>query len=249
MRKILGIDVGGTGIKGAIVDVETGHLLTDRIKVLTIQPATPESVVRQVQGLIKTLEYNGDSIGIGFPAVIKSKKTRTAANVDASWIDFPMIHYFEEKLNKKVFGLNDADAAGLAEFTYSDSIPKTGTTVFLTIGTGIGSAVFINGELLPNTEFGHLKFKKDIAEKYVSNRAREVKDLKWSEWGKELNKYLKHLSFVLNPDQFILGGGVSKKLHRYEKYLDLSVPIRSATLLNTAGVIGAAVAADRKMVF
>lgn len=249
MKKVLGIDVGGTGIKGAIVDLDSGELLTDRIKLKTQKPATPKSVLRQVKELIDRLGYKGDLMGIGFPSVIKNGKSLTAANIDPSWIDFDIQAFFKKELGKKVVILNDADAAGLAEFTYSKSISREGLTIFLTIGTGIGSAVFYNGVLIPNTEFGHVKFRKTYAEKYVSNYAREVNDLSWEKWGKELNVYLKHIEFILRPDAFILGGGVSKKLHKYQKFLTTDTPISSATLLNQAGVIGAAIAADKQLSF
>ncbi len=249
MNEVLGIDVGGTGIKGAVVDLSTGKLLTERLKLRTIQPATPKTVAKQINELIDLLDYKGNVVGIGFPAVIKGKHSLTAANVDSSWIEFPIIDHFTKVLNKEVFVLNDADAAGLAENTYSKSITQKGLTIFLTVGTGIGSAFFYNGELIPNTEFGHINFHKSYAEKYVSNFARESKKLSWKAWGLGFNEYLEHLDFILRPDAFIIGGGISKKIDKYEKYLTVKTPITPATLLNEAGVIGAAIAASKKMVF
>lgn len=249
MNKVLGIDVGGTGIKGAIIDVNTGKLLTERLKLKTNHPATPKSVGKQIKELLEIHGYGGNTVGIGFPSVIKGKHSLTASNVDDSWIDFPITDHFSNVLGKKVYVLNDADAAGLAENTFSSNIKQQGLTVFLTVGTGIGSAFFYNGVLVPNTEFGHINFQKSYAEKYVSNYAKESKDLSWKEWGTLFNAYLEHLEFILRPDNFIIGGGISKKMDKYRKYLKVNVPISSATLLNEAGVIGAALAADKKLVF
>jgi len=247
MMELLGIDVGGTGIKGAIVDVNSGTLLTERLKLKTKKPANPASVGNQVLELIDLLGYNGDNVGIGFPSVIKNGISLTASNVDDEWLNYPIRDHFAQALNKDVYMINDADAAGIAEFTFTDTIPKKGLTIVLTIGTGIGSAFFYNGVLVPNTEFGQLNYKKGIAEHYVSNAARENGDLSWEEWGKELNKYIKHLDYILRPELFILGGGVSKKLAKYKKYLTVETPVISATLLNQAGVIGAALAAYRQL--
>lgn len=249
MQKMLGIDVGGTGIKGAIIDLDTGELLTDRVKLKTIHPATNSSVLGQISELIQLLKWDGEQIGIGFPSVIENGKTLTATNIDKSWINFPIRQAVLDNLGLDAYVINDADAAGLAEFTYNSDIDKSGKTIFITIGTGIGSAFFYNGVLIPNTEFGHLNYKNSIAEKYVSNRARETKVLGWKSYGKALNKYLIHLETVFRPKQIIIGGGISKKMSKYEEYFSLSTPVESAHLLNTAGVIGAALAARDKLLF
>ena len=249
MQKMLGIDVGGTGIKGAIIDLDTGDLLTERIKLKTIHPATTTSVIDQIGELIKLLNWEGQQCGIGFPSVIQNGKTLTATNIDQSWIEFPIQKAMSEKLGMDSFIINDADAAGLAEFTFNKDVEKDGKTIFITIGTGIGSAFFYNGILIPNTEFGHLNYKDSIAEKYVSNRTREMQELSWKSYGKALNKFLIHLETVFRPDRIIIGGGISKKLAKYEQYFTISTPVMSAQLLNTAGVIGAALAAHKKLSF
>ena len=249
MKEILGIDVGGTGIKGGIVNLKTGELITERIKIKTAKPASPDSIGQQVKELIKLLEWNKGDIGIGFPSVIKNGKTLTAANVHKDWVNFDIVGHFSAILGQKIFVINDADAAGLAECTYTEHLKSPGLNLFLTLGTGIGSAMFHNGELIPNSELGHLFYKKLVAEKYVSNSAREIKKLSWSAWGKELNLFLKHIELVLRPNEIILGGGVSKKFDNYSKYLTIETPVKSAALLNQAGVIGAGLAASKKMTF
>jgi len=242
MKEILGIDVGATGIKGAIVDTDAGKLITERIKYPTPKPATPQAMTEVMKKLIEDHNWKGKPIGIGFPSIIKDGVSLSASNIDDTWIDFPIVGFLSKKLKSPVNVINDADAAGIAEQRFG-AANKKGLVVLITLGTGIGSAVFNNGVLIANTELGHLKWKDSVVEKYVSNNARETKDLSYKVWGKELNKVLKHLNFILSPDHFIIGGGISKKFHKYKDYIDCGTNVEPAQMLNNAGIIGAAMAA------
>ena len=243
MKEILGIDVGATGIKGALVNVDEGKLTTERIKYPTPKPATPQAMTEVMKVLVEDFNWKGKPIGIGFPAIIKDGVALSASNIDDSWLDFPIVGFLNKKLKSPVNVVNDADAAGMAEQKFGGDTEKKGLVILLTLGTGIGSAVFNNGTLIPNTEFGHLKWKDSVVEKYVSNNARETKELSYKTWGKELNKVLNHLEFVLSPDHIIIGGGISKKFHKYEEYLDCSATVAPAKMLNNAGIVGAAMVA------
>lgn len=244
---ILGIDVGATGIKGAIVDPKTGELLTERIKIKTPKPATPDAVLTVIKELKRKLRYGGEKIGIGFPSVVKNGCVLSAANIDKTWLSYPIVQKYSKALKKQVYVINDADAAGLAEMKFGKGKKKKGFIIFLTLGTGIGSAPFKDGKLLANTEFGHLKYKTSVAEKYASNSAREAKKMSWKAWGTELNEYLKMLDFYLSPDRFIIGGGVSKEFISYKNFITIKTPVEPASLQNAAGVIGAAMAAADEM--
>lgn len=246
MSKVLGIDVGGTGIKGAVVDTKTGLLLTERIKYKTPQPAMPKDMIDVMKKIALDFNWFGGKVGVGFPAIIKNGKAHSASNIDDSWIGYAVEKKLSNALGSEVTVINDADAAGLAEYQFGTAAKPEGVTLLLTLGTGIGSALFVDGTLLPNTELGHLKWKDSIIEKYASNSARERKDLSWKEWGRELNKVLQHIHFVLSPDHILIGGGVSKKFENYKKYIDLDIPVEPATLLNYAGIVGAASAAALK---
>lgn len=248
MKEILGIDVGATGIKGAIVNVEEGILVTDRIKYPTPKPATPQAMTEVMKKLVEDHDWKGKSIGMGFPAIIKDGVAQSASNIDDSWIDFPIIGFLNKKLKSPINVINDADAAGLAEQKFGGGAEKKGLVILLTLGTGIGSAIFNDGILIPNTELGHLKWKDSVVEKFVSNNARETKDLSFKVWGKELNKVLNHIEFVLSPDHFIIGGGISKKFHKYEEFIDCIASVEPAKMLNNAGIIGAAMAAPNVIV-
>jgi polyphosphate glucokinase len=248
MAGILGIDIGGTGIKGAIVDPKTGKLLSERIKMKTPKESTPEAVLTIIKELKKKLKYTGDSIGIGYPGIIKNGCTMTAANIDKSWIGYALVPAYSKALKASIYLINDADAAGLAEMKFGSGKRKKGLIMFLTIGTGIGSAPFLNGKILPNTELGHLKYKTSVGEKYASNSARENKKLTWKAWGEELNTYLEMIEFYLSPNEFILGGGVSKEFENFKQYLKVKAAVSPAQLQNAAGVIGAAMAASDKLV-
>ena len=237
--EILGIDIGGSGIKGAIVDTATGELKSERIRLVTPQPATPEAVAQTLKELVDQIGYKGP-IGCGFPARVINGEVLTAANIDKSWINVKVEDLFSKVTGQKVFVANDADVAGLAELTFGAVKDYKGPVLFLTIGTGIGSALFINGQMYPNTEFGHIKFKGDIAEHYCSDGVREREELGYKEWGERLNKFLEYIAFLTQPDFIVLGGGVSKKFEKYESKLTLSTKVVPATTLNLAGIIGAA---------
>lgn len=237
--EILGIDIGGSGIKGAIVDTATGELKSERIRLVTPQPATPEAVAQTLKELVDQIGYKGP-IGCGFPARVINGEVLTAANIDKSWINVKVEDLFSKVTGQKVFVANDADVAGLAELTFGAVKDYKGPVLFLTIGTGIGSALFINGQMYPNTEFGHIKFKGDIAEHYCSDAVREREELGYKEWGERLNKFLEYIAFLTQPDFIVLGGGVSKNFEKYESKLTLSTKVVPATTLNLAGIIGAA---------
>ena len=237
--EILGIDIGGSGIKGAIVDTATGELKSERIRLVTPQPATPEAVAQTLKELVDQIGYKGP-IGCGFPARVINGEVLTAANIDKSWINVKVEDLFSKVTGQKVFVANDADVAGLAELGFGAVKGYKGPVLFLTIGTGIGSALFINGQMYPNTEFGHIKFKGDIAEHYCSDAVREREELGYKEWGERLNKFLEYIAFLTQPDFIVLGGGVSKKFEKYESKLTLSTKVVPATTLNLAGIIGAA---------
>jgi polyphosphate glucokinase len=239
-KEILGIDVGGSGIKGAVVDIETGKLTVERHRIATPQPATPEKIAKTIKEIAKHFDYKG-KIGVGYPAVIKNGVIKTAANIDKSNIEINADKLFSKITGNEVYVINDADAAGIAENSFGHGKDIDGTVLFLTVGTGIGSALFINGKLVPNTEFGHLFMHNGlIAEKYTSDAARKTEDLKWSKWGMRFNKYLQHLELLLSPKLFIIGGGVSKKMEKFKNKITIDTPVKPAMLLNEAGIIGAA---------
>ncbi|WNJ18957.1 polyphosphate--glucose phosphotransferase [Pontibacter sp. G13] len=240
--EILGIDIGGSGIKGAIIDIESGELKTERLRIDTPQPATPKAVTETVGELVKQMEWSGP-IGCGFPAVIQHGVAQTASNIDKDWIGTNAEKLFSKETGCPVKVVNDADAAGLAEVKYGGGAGKDGMILLLTIGTGIGSALIVDGRLVPNTELGHLIFKGDIAEKYCSDAARKREDLSWHEWGDRFDKYLNHVYRLFYPDFIILGGGASKKMAKFEDRLDVPCDVVPAELLNNAGIVGAAAAA------
>lgn len=241
--EVLGIDVGGTGIKINTVNVITGELTGEKLKIKTPTPATPDAIIECLKTAIEHFNWKGKKVGIGFPSVIKNGVSLTASNIDAQFINYPINASFSEALGCDVTVVNDADAAGLAEMTYGKGKNVKGLVIFITLGTGIGSALFYNGQLLANTELGHLKYKKSIFEKYASNSAREFHQLSWRKWAKELDVYLNHLDLLLSPDLILIGGGVSKNFEMYEKYLTTKVKVDTASLLNDAGIVGAAMAA------
>jgi polyphosphate glucokinase len=239
-----GIDIGGTGVKGAAVDLSTGELTTERVRVLTPQPATPESVVPIVVQLVRQASYSGP-VGCAFPAVIKSGVACTAANVDPSWIGTSVVSAVSSQLDgAAVTVLNDADAAGVAELRFGAGRDVGGVVVMLTVGTGIGSALFLDGQLVPNTELGHLEVDGHDAEHRASETAREKHNLSREEWAKRFNRYLEVLEALLWPDLVIIGGGVSKAPEKFMPLLESKAKIVPATLANLAGIIGAALSAE-----
>jgi len=241
---ILGIDIGGSGVKGAPVDTARGELLQERFRVPTPQPSDVGSVVEAVAEV--AARFDGyDRVGVTFPGVVVDGFTRSAANVDKSWLDAPAAKLFTERLGKPVSVLNDADAAGVAEVAFGAGHDQRGLTMMLTFGTGIGSALFLDGTLIPNTEFGHLELDGKDAELRASDRAREQEDLSWEKWAGRVQDYLRHVEMLLSPRLFIVGGGVSKKADKWLPLIEIRTPIVPATLLNNAGIIGAAVTAEQ----
>jgi len=239
----LGIDVGGSGIKGAPVDVAAGQLTADRYRVETPQPADVPQVV-DVVGQVARHFGTVDRVGITFPGVVVDGVIRSAANVDRSWVDAPAAELFSKVVGGPVTVINDADAAGVAEMKFGAGRGQLGTTIMLTFGTGIGSAIFVDGRLMPNTELGHLELDGEDAEIRASDRAREVEELGWHHWAHRVQKYLRHVEYLFQPDLFIVGGGVSRKADKFLPHIEIRTRIVPATLLNNAGIIGAALAAS-----
>ncbi len=239
---ILGIDIGGSGIKGALVDVKTGELVTERHRIPTPQPATPDTVAEVVAEIVKHFDYDGP-VGCTFPAVVKGGVALSAANVDDAWIGIDAEGLFQEKANQRFLVMNDADAAGIAEFTFGAGHGHAGTVIVLTFGTGIGSAIFVNGHLVPNTEFGHMELKGQDAEDYAADRIRKDEDLSWKKWSKRVSKFLAAMDQLFSPDLYIIGGGVSKKHEKFFHRLKTETPVAAAALKNEAGIVGAALAA------
>jgi polyphosphate glucokinase len=240
---VLGIDIGGSGIKAAPVDVTTGTLTAPRIKVPTPRPALPRPVADAVKGLVADFGWSGPA-GITFPGVVIDGVTWTAANLDLAWIGLDAQALLGKAAGLTVSMLNDADAAGLAEMKFGAGAGERGTVLMLTFGTGIGSALFSDGKLLPNTELGHIQIHGKDAEERASERAREQHNLSWEKWASRVDDYLKHVEALLWPSVFIIGGGISRKADRF---IPLLTSVRSrivpATLQNDAGIVGAAMAA------
>jgi polyphosphate glucokinase len=247
MMEILGIDIGGSGLKGAIVDTNKGELVSERFRIPTPQPADPNSIVKTFKAIKKHFNWSG-IIGCGFPAVVQHEIVRTASNIDKSWIGTNIVALFQEKVNNPVFVLNDADAAGIAEMRFGAGLLDGSVVVIITVGTGIGSALFIEGILYPNTEFGQFTMNGKTAEKYAADAVRKNLNLSWKKWAKRFNEYLAHLEMLLWPDVIIVGGSVSKKFYKFEKYLTINTEVIPAKLLNNAGIIGAAIAAEEKFI-
>ncbi len=239
-KPILGVDVGASGIKGTLVDVSTGKLINNRHRIPMPKDAPPEVVADLFKELVTHFEYVGP-IGCGFPAVIKEGVAHTAANLDKKWIGTDVAKLFTEVSGNPVYVVNDADAAGIAEMKLGAGRDKKGIVVLITIGTGLGTAVFINGQLLPNTELGHIYLPSGIeAERYAANSTKKREELTWKQWGKRFNEYLQSMDNLLNPDLFILGGGTSKNFIEYESYLKTRCSVVPAEMQNAAGIVGAA---------
>jgi len=242
--QVLGIDIGGTGIKGAPVDVATGKLLADRKRIETPRPATPENVLAIVKQVVQAFDWTGPT-GITFPGVVTGGTIRTAANVDKSWIGVNAQDMARAHLGNPVTVLNDADAAGVAEMAHGAGVGAGSTVLMLTFGTGIGSALFTDGVLVPNTEFGHIEINGKEAEKRASEHAKALRDLSWSKWAGRVDEYMRHMEALLSPDLIIVGGGISKESERWVPLLTgVRAKIVPATLLNDAGIVGAAMAAS-----
>jgi polyphosphate glucokinase len=247
-HRAIGIDVGGTGVKAAVVDLATGELVSPRIREKTPHPATPEAVIEVAGHIVDRLVEGGHvepgmPAGVGLPGVVKGQLLKTAANIDASWVDFPVAETLGARIGRPVRLINDADAAGLAEVAFGAAKGVPGTVLLLTIGTGIGSALLVDGRLLDSTEFGHVTYRGKDGETLVSGAARERRKLGWRRWAREFSEYLALLERWFWPDLIILGGGVSKEYAKYAKLLTSRAPIVTARYLNTSGIIGAALAA------
>ena len=237
--EILGIDIGGSGIKGALVDIETGELKTERLRIPTPVPSTPNAIAQAVKELVNSFDYNGP-IGCGFPALVINGVVKTAANIDATWINVMAEDLFTAYTELPVYLVNDADAAGIGEITFGAGKGRMDTVFLVTIGTGLGTAIFTEGKLLLNTELGHLKMYGKSAEKYCSDAVRKAKDLSWKQWASRFNEYLAYIEFLFSPGLIILGGGASKKYDLYAEFLKANAEIVPAQLRNQAGIIGAA---------
>lgn len=242
----IGIDIGGTGIKGGIVDLTKGKLIGDRLRIDTPKPSTPEAVADVVAQIVDELGSrdgapDADSpVGVAFPAIIQHGVARSAANVDKSWIDFEVDKAFTDKLGRPVEVVNDADAAGLAEVRFGAGKGVDGTVLVITLGTGIGSAFVFDGRLVPNAELGHLEIDGYDAETRASAVARERDGLSWEDYSVRLQRYFEHVEFLFSPELFIVGGGISKRADEYLPLLKLRTPIIPAKLKNEAGIVGAA---------
>ena len=242
--EILGIDIGGSGIKGAPVDVTTGTILHERLKLTTPQPSLPDAVAAAVRTVAAEFSWSGLA-GITFPGVVQRGVIRTAHNLDPAWLGVDGQDLFTTAAGlEDVHVLNDADAAGQAEMRFGAGKGEQGTVVMLTFGTGIGSALFTNGVLVPNTEFGHIEIRGKDAEKRASDRARELHDLDWQHWAGRVDEYMSHLEALLWPELFIVGGGVSRKSDKFLPLLaGLHARVVPAKMLNDAGIVGAALTA------
>lgn len=243
--QILGIDIGGSGIKGAPVDTKTGTLVAERVRIKTPKKAEPEPVAEVVAEIAEAFDWKGP-IGIGFPAPIKSGITLMAANVSEKWIGLNADELFTRLTGCECTMINDADAAGLAEMKFGAGKGQQGTVIMITLGTGIGTAIFHRGNLLPNTEFGHLSMNGKDAEQRASDAARQREDLSWKKFAKRLNNYLFEMEKLFWPDLFIVGGGISKQSDKYIPLLELNTPVVTAQFLNEAGIVGSALAVRAK---
>jgi polyphosphate glucokinase len=240
--KVLGIDIGGSGIKGAPVNTKDGSMMEPRFRIMTPDPSLPEEVADVIGKVVHHFKWKGP-VGCGFPAAIQHGVARTAANIDHSWIGTNVNQLFSDRTGLPVTVVNDADAAGLAEMKFGAGKGQKGTVLLCTIGTGIGTVLFTNGTLVPNLEMGHIEMKGSDAELLISDVTRKKEGLSWEEWAGRFNEYLQAMEKLIWPDLIILGGGASKKGEKFLKYMDVRAPVVAARLLNDAGLVGAALAA------
>ncbi len=241
--KVFGIDIGGTGIKGGVVDTKRGVLKSDRLRLLTPHPANPDDVAEVVRKLVSHFDWDGH-VGCTYPGVVQNGISHTAANLTPDWIGLDVDALFTKATGCDVTVLNDADAAGLAEVRFGAAAGHRGTVLLLTLGTGIGSALIADGQLVRNTELGHIKLHGDDAERYASGLVRETEKLDYPEWAARLTEYLELVEGLLWPDLFILGGGISKNFDKFSSHLTCRTPVVAAKLHNLAGIVGAAIAAE-----
>ncbi|PRY47937.1 polyphosphate glucokinase [Geodermatophilus tzadiensis] len=246
MQQGFGVDIGGSGIKGGLVDLALGALVGERVRVETPRPSTPEAVYREVAGIVASFGWTG-RIGVTYPGVMKRGVAYTAANMDPGWIGTDVDAGMTVLVPGTVETLNDADAAGLAEMRYGAGRDRRGVVLMLTFGTGIGSALFVDGHLVPNTEFGHIQVDGHDGEKRASAAAKDREDLSYPQWAKRVDRYLDVLENGLWPDLIIVGGGVSKKAHKWVPLLTTRTEVVPAQLLNDAGIVGAALTAAERI--
>ena len=242
VMEVLGIDVGGTGIKAAVVDADLGRLLSSRLRLPTPQPATPLDVTVMLAEMVRHFNWSGP-VGCGFPAVVRDGEIRTAANIDDEWIGVNAQDAFREATGLACTVVNDADAAGLAEVMFGAGQTTDGVVLVLTLGTGIGSSLFVKGMLVPNTEFGQIEIEGRVAETWAAEIVRQQKRLSWKKWGRRLDRYLAAINLYTQPDLIILGGGGSRKFEKFKPYLTVKTDVVPASLQNEAGIVGAALAA------
>jgi polyphosphate glucokinase len=239
---VMGVDIGGTGIKGAPVDIDKGVLVGERFRILTPQPATPKAVAEVVGEVVEHFGWKGP-VGATFPAVVKDGITLSAANVDKEWVGANADELFTERLDMPVTVLNDADAAGLAEMAFGAGKGRNGIVIMVTLGTGIGSGMFLDGKLVANSELGHIEINGKDAEKRAADSVRVRKELSWKDFAKRVEEYIRKLDALLWPDLIIIGGGASKKGEKFLPLIDVRPEVVAATLQNEAGIVGAALAA------
>ena len=247
-RRAFGVDVGGSGIKAAVVDVDTGELVSERLRVPTPVPSTPDKVNATIGRLIRRLASatpvpDDAPVGVGLPGVAIGGQLKTAANIDPAWVDYPIADKLSKSLKRRVEIVNDADAAGIAEMRFGVGAGKPGTVIFLTLGTGVGSGVFVDGTLVPNTEFGQMEIRGRPAERRSAAAARNRRGLSWKAWAQDLDEHLQRIEDLMWPTLFILGGGVSKNADKYVPRLTVRTPVVPAQLRNDAGIVGSAIVA------
>ena len=247
-RLAIGVDVGGSGIKAAVVDTESGEMVSERLRVATPQPSTPDrvsaTISRLIRRLVKAADLPADTpVGVGLPGVAIGGQLKTAANIDPAWVDYPIAEKLSKSLKRRVDIVNDADAAGIAEMRFGVGAGRAGTVIFLTLGTGVGSGVFVDGKLVPNTEFGQMEIRGRPAERRSASAARTRRGLSWKAWSQDLDEHLQRIEDLMWPTLFIIGGGVSKNADKFVPRLTNRTPVVAAELRNDAGIIGAAVVA------
>jgi len=247
-RLAIGVDVGGSGIKAAVVDVDTGQMRSERLRVATPTPSTPDRVSASIGRLVRRLAAatpvpDATPVGVGLPGVAIDGRLMTAANIDPAWVGYPIAERLSKALKRRVEIVNDADAAGIAEMRFGVGAGKPGTVIFLTLGTGVGSGVFVDGTLVPNTEFGQLEIGGRPAERRSSSAARTRRALSWKAWAQDLDEHLQRIADLMWPTLFIVGGGVSKNADKFIPRLTVRTPVVAARLRNDAGIVGAAIVA------
>ncbi|MEE9406606.1 MAG: ROK family protein [Polaribacter sp.] len=245
--KILGIDIGGTGIKAAIVDTLTGELLTERHRIPTPKPAKPKAVAKVIKEIVTHFDWKGP-VGCCFPTIIVDGQCKHTGNMGESWMNLKVDALFKKECEENTFYVsNDADLAGLAEINFGAGKGVKGKVFVITFGTGIGSGLFYNGQLIPNVELGHIYHTNgEIIERYAADSVRKRESLSLKEWAKRVDAYLKHVKILHTPSMYILGGGISKKFDKFKEHLTVDVPVEAAKFKNNAGIIGAAIYASKK---